>query len=454
MTSLRFKHGRDNLLVTLLTSCLGLASDEWSCGESPSFEASPDLVLEKPVDHGVSQLLTLTDQIRPPVNMATLVPPPDVRLLLPPLLACLPTAFASCQPPPALSPLLSPILQQRVRLLSATADTPTDSWLPLLCWEPGAAEKLPSLVQSEAFESHPVSGEIEFGEAGPIEYRRLDEETLQAKVDIKDIGLTIVYTWCHGSEEENHNSWRVAEVSPLDTRSEHATLDWCPSISIAETKAKEVKAIVQDVQGTAGPRGMVRQASGREDVEMNGNHGADEHANDEDEDDYWAQYDKTPGRTPATHSPLPGLAPRSENRGRSASEAAYFEQYSQVQPEMDNDDPSEYRTATGESSLNGNVMADAMKPSLGDHSNGTVRNPPYIHRQSQESASFVPLELVPPSENSAAAPSASETAIKQHVSTSIKSLFRLCRNAGIERAEFDELVHTELETLSMMAEDD
>lgn len=66
----------------------------------------------------------------------------------------------------------------------------------------------------------------------------------------------------------------------------------------------------------------------------------------------------------------------------------------------------------------------------------------------------MPLELVSYPEKSAAAPAASETAIKQHVSTSIKSLFRLCRNAGIERADFDELVQTELETLSMMAEDD
>lgn len=231
------------------------------------------------------------------------------------------------------------------------------------------------MVQSEAFESHPVSGEIEFGEAGPIEYRRLDEETLQAKVNMKDIGLIILYTWCQGNEEDNRSRWQVAEVSPLDTRSEHATLDWCPSISSAETKAKEVKAIAQEVQGSGGPRDMVRQASGREDVEMNRDHGAGEEANDEDEDDYWAQYDKTPGRTPATHSPMPGLASKTENRGRSASEAAYFEQYSEVQPEMDNDDPSEHRTATSESSLNGNVVADAMKPSLGDHSDGTLRNP-------------------------------------------------------------------------------
>jgi len=386
--------------------------------------------------------------------MATLIPPPDIRTLLPPLLACLPTAFASPQPPPALLPLLSPILQQRVRLLSATIETPTDSWLPLLCWEPGAADKLPSVVQSEVFESHPVSGEIEFGEVGPIQYRRLDEETLQAKVSSKDLGLTIVYTWCQGGEEDNRSSWRVAEVSPLDNRSDHATLDWCPSISIAETKAKEVKANVQEVRGTGGPRVMVRQASDRDD--MNGDHEAAEEANDQDDedDDYWAQYDKTPGRTPATRSPIPGLASRTVNRGRSASEAAYFEQYSQVQPEMDNDDPSEHRTATGESSLNGNVMADAMKSNVGGPSNGIVRDPADLNGRSHEPSSIVHPETVSRSENSAAAPSASETAIKQHVSTSIKSLFRLCRNAGIERTEFEELVHTEVEILSMLTEDD
>ena len=52
------------------------------------------------------------------------------------------------------------------------------------------------------------------------------------------------------------------------------------------------------------------------------------------------------------------------------------------------------------------------------------------------------------------AQSASEVAIRQHVSTSIKSLFRLTRGAGLDREEFNDIVRRELDTLSLIAEDD
>ena len=393
--------------------------------------------------------------------MASPIPPPDVRTLLPPLLACLPTAFASPRPPPALLPLLSPILRQRVQLLSATAETPADSWLPLLCWEPGAAEKLSSIVEGEAFELHPVSGEIEYGEMGPIEYRRLDEETLHAKADIVDLGLVVVYAWCQGDRQGDDDGWRVAEVSPLGTRSEHATLDWWPSIAVAETKAKEIETKAKEVGTNGYSAGMVRQAVGEDGADMNGDGGVGE---DDKDDDYWAQYDRTPGRTPAPNrSPMPGLSSSTEHRGRSASTAAYFERYSQVQPEMDNDDPSQNRAAIGESSLNDNVVAGSISQGVGVIPSTIPRNAAegnatdMAHSnvsQPRASSPKAAPEAVPRYEDSAASPSASETAIKQHVSTSIKSLFRLCRNAGIERPEFEELVHTELETLSMLTEDD
>ena len=387
--------------------------------------------------------------------MAGSIPPPDVRTLLPPLLACLPTAFASSQPPPALLPLLSPVLRQRVQLLSATAEKPTDSWLPLLCWQPGPAERLPSIVEGEAFELHPVSGELEYGEVGPIEYRRLDEETLQARLDIIDLGLAVVYTWIQVDGGENCNKWQVAEVSPLESRSEYATPDWSLSIAVAEAKAKEagvtrgLKQAVQQVNGTG--------------ADASSEHGTGVEDND---DDYWAQYDETPSRTPAaTRLPLPGQTSSSEPRGRSASEAAYFEQYSRVQPEMENDDPSEHDTGIGESSLDGNVVAGFMNHSSNIPSAGAGQYMDDLNKflgprdaiVSQPKAS--PLVATPGAatrlETPTPAPaSASDTAIKQHVSTSIKSLFRLCRGAGIERLEFEDLVRTELGTLELLNEDD
>jgi hypothetical protein len=48
----------------------------------------------------------------------------------------------------------------------------------------------------------------------------------------------------------------------------------------------------------------------------------------------------------------------------------------------------------------------------------------------------------------------SETGIKQHIGTSIKSLYRLAKVAGIDRAEFERLVRTELDCLALMDEDD
>ena len=64
------------------------------------------------------------------------------------------------------------------------------------------------------------------------------------------------------------------------------------------------------------------------------------------------------------------------------------------------------------------------------------------------------MKGMPSEEDSAKPQSNAEVAIRQHVSTSVKSLFRLCRSAGIDRLEFDELIQTELQTLSMLTEDD
>ncbi|KAL9032118.1 MAG: hypothetical protein Q9180_006688, partial [Flavoplaca navasiana] len=75
------------------------------------------------------------------------IPPPAAETLLPPLLACLPTAFASTRPPPALLPLLSPILRQRVQLLSGSTSSPSDSWLTKLTWDPTKAEGLAPVVE-------------------------------------------------------------------------------------------------------------------------------------------------------------------------------------------------------------------------------------------------------------------------------------------------------------------
>lgn len=383
--------------------------------------------------------------------MASLIPPPNLRDLLPPLLACLPTGLVSPRPPPALLPLLSPILRQRVQLLSATAETPTESWLPLLCWDHAPAEKLCSVVASEAFELHPASGEIEFGEVEPARYRRLDEETLQAETSVHDLGLMIVYLWCHGDQEGAGNNWRVSEVSPLDPKSEHMTGDWWPSIVMAHEKARCGVQSPQ-AQQESGMNGIMANGTSSEEVQG-------------DDDDYWAQYDKTPARTPAIDGTTRLGADDSPAAGGSAAEDAYFEQYSQVQPEMDNDDPSQDFETVGESSLNGNVLSFTNEAIAGgtQRENSSATMPLHTTALQAPDASTIRPSAGSSSaftksmsleEDSARPQSNAEVAIRQHVSTSFKSLFRLCRSAGIDRPEFDELIQTELQTLSMLTEDD
>ena len=91
---------------------------------------------------------------------------------------------------------------------------------------------------------------------------------------------------------------------------------------------------------------------------------------------------------------------------------------------------------------NGNADANGDEPADLDPSHPTVTSP------RPRSTTITQLE------HSAQSQSVAEIAVKQHISTSIKSLFRLSRNSGIERSDFNRMVRTELETLSMIGDDD
>ena len=381
--------------------------------------------------------------------MVQYFPPPDCRSLLPPLLACLPTSFVSPQPPPALLPLLTPILRQRVQLLAATASSPSDSWLPLLCWETEPAQRLVDLIaDSDAFELHPVSGEIDFGDVEDIRYRRLDEETLQAVVALPDLGLVITYQWCDGDSEDSQNGWRVSEIRPIEADVENSTEGWYLSVAEAEGKERDYR-IAHSGQGE------------NQNLAQEGNN--ERSRTQGDEADYWALYDRTPGRTPSARVSTPPIA--SSRHARSTSEADYFARYAQVQPEMENDDPSEDRQSFGDFTVNGDLVTSSTKQldavrepqsqepialpngSGVENANGGIMEP-------SASSPKIGATAVSRLEDSAENQSMTESAITHHVSTSIKSLYRLCRSSGIDRTEFDRMIQSEMDTLGMMEEDD
>ncbi|KAG8530844.1 uncharacterized protein KY384_004201 [Bacidia gigantensis] len=377
--------------------------------------------------------------------MVQYIPPPDPRSLLPPLLACLPISFVSPRPPPALLPLLSPILQQRLQLL-ATSTSPSGSWLPLLCWDAELAQQVVDIVSdSDVFELHPTSGEIEIGSVEPLRYKRLDEETLQCRIAAPDTGLAVITLWYAPNQDGESNTWRIAEVRPLHDNVDAGQEDWSPSMTEAEERCREKafdEAIEKDQRG-----GQLR-------VQGAPNLAAT------DEDDYWSQYDKTPHRTPG-----PGPGPQVEAREgsrqnghtRTMSEADYFQRYAGIQPDMDSDDPSQDREAFGDSTLHGN----ALSASYGNESTNTEQSAPQLERSLNEPPLTISTHptvalqrfdsnTVPRLESSADKQSEATPMIRQHVSTSIKSLYRLCQGSGMDRSEFGDLVRTELETLSIV----
>ena len=248
--------------------------------------------------------------------MVELIPPPESHKLLPPLLACLPTAFASRRPPPALLSLLSPILRQRLSLFTSTSVEDTENWLKLLCWDNEKGDDLRELVENGTFEPHPSSGEIEVGEVGDITYKRFDQETLRSRIPLPDWNLTALYLWCPG--REGGNGWKLAELFPSEGDG-RADDSW--SATITEANGSSNERIVNDA--------LLEAEAAERKLSTTG------------DDDYWAMYDRTPANeTPAVKRSPPSNAYPSASRARNGSDD-FYAQYEDVQPAMDNHDPSE-----------------------------------------------------------------------------------------------------------------
>jgi hypothetical protein len=399
-----------------------------------------------------------------------IIPRPDSRDLLPPLLACLSTANASKEVPPGLLPLLSPILRQRVQLLSS------NEWLSLLCWDREIASRLPQIIEKIYVEPHPASGEIEVEEPDQILYRRSDPETLHSKLILGEYGIIPTYLWCTGGE--GGSRWLLAELRGTEDADDGT--EWFEDIPTADEAGFRRKSVSTKSNGVAPYQAVVQPEP------------ATENAEEEDDGSYWAAYDQTPGRTPQPRrSPAPGTTNQTQI-APSQSELEYFERYaSEVQPALDAHDPDEEEPAAGESTLNGNALSYSREPqtepldtsNLGPNGYDSSMPPAYTNGLLNGSGvhgndSAVHLESIEPDQSAAAhdlshprpASSAStnsverlerkaenysqaELAIKQHISTDIKSLFRLARASGIDREEFERIIQRELEVLPMLEQE-
>lgn len=371
------------------------------------------------------------------------------------MLACLATAGASRQPPPALLPLLSPILRQRVQLLAS------DNWLSLLCWDSEVASRLPEVVGKLHIEPHPASGEIEVEDPDHVLYRRSDAETLHAKLILEEYGIVPTYLWCTGGDQGDR--WELSDLRGIEDVDDGT--EWFKSMSEAADagfRRKQSNGNTATNKSAISQRPEVQQPLPNE---------------EEDDGSYWAAYDRTPepGRTPHKQSPAPPTNPRVQI-GPTQSELDYFARYaSEVQPAMDPHDPDEEAAGPSESTLHGNSFGFSQEPSgLSNHSSDAARvtEPTYGSRhdsphdkpenfESPESNQHSNLNHPRPSssastnsverlEQEAANSSQAELAIKQHISTDIKSLFRLARASGIQREEFERIIKRELEVLPLL----
>lgn len=410
-----------------------------------------------------------------------MIPDPHVENLLPPLLAHIPTAFAT-KAPPSLLPLLAPILRSRVTLLAGYSDnelstgfkSPSDSWLSLLSWSTNGAELCQSLAQQES-SPHP-SGEFEIGEYDFKGVRRFDMETVKARVVLLERRIDILYVWVNAKEDkEDGEGWKIVDVRMI--KEFEAVVDeetWYPTVTAAEEGFRE-EAQQQQQQQHYSVKETNHLLSLSSPVQKSDNQEGQE--NQEEDDSYWDLYDRSPARTPAA----------SQNQGQLPTEDEYFAQYSTVSPVLDpglgpsglpapSENLPEYPSPPTQlqppqpqpqpqlpSSYHSSAFTPYTVPISPPHSFSS-EPVPVISETPSETAQLTahsPRATSPGMqssvsvlENSAAAQLRAEVSVKQHISTTIKSLFRLARVSGIAREEFERVVKTELEILGMVEEEE
>jgi hypothetical protein len=370
-----------------------------------------------------------------------LPPTPEPRDLLPPLLACLPTTFVSPRPPPAL---------------------------------------LPDELE---LEPHPVSGEIELDDLESIKYRRLDDETLQSRLDAAQFNLAPIYVWCESDEHGGTGpGWKLTELRALEDVEDGTP--WFSSVTEANDAANTHSIAVPDLTTTTEPTQQPTRV---------------EEDDDSDDDGYWAAYDQTPGpsKQPSPKPPANAnaTAPAEDSttsaRDRSRSELEYFARYgAEVQPALDAHDPDEdHPELTGQSTLNGTTQRatstqqpQPSNPSTQEDTRPSWEKALHPYARAHDSAFATSTDLPSTHDLDITAPrpispttshssvehlesraaemsqqrssSQAENAVRQHIATEVKSLWRLASGAGLDREEFERVIGLEVQCIGMMDRDE
>jgi hypothetical protein len=353
--------------------------------------------------------------------MSDTVAPPIVDDLLPPLLTQLLAASTLPQPPPSLLPLLAPILRNRLQLLA----TAGDSWLSLLTWNGKNGIALASHVATLDATPHPSSGELELGEVILHGIQRIDEETLKAAAELAEWGLMVVYVWCTNDPEGEDDGWRVLDVHTVGSADDSK---WHSSIAGAEAAFASSR--------NSGGRALAPA------VPVTASSVASDAHNEDDDDDYWDMYDRSSAATPAVREVA-----------NPPTEDEYFNQYAEVEPALDYSPPTRHESYRRDTITSGTSCSPDTHTSASTPPTATSSYPYAPRPLSSDSNPLSLYKVADRLEESANHQVQVEVAAKQHISTSVKSLYRLAKAAGIGRDEFEALIHTEISLLSMMDDD-
>ncbi|KFY07857.1 hypothetical protein V492_06765 [Pseudogymnoascus sp. VKM F-4246] len=279
-----------------------------------------------------------------------------------------------------------------------------------------------------------------------------------ARIEIVGLGLWVRCVYCVGDSEGPVDGWRIGEVGVLSLVEREG--EWFEGLDAAE-QAFTV--------GKTNGEAAVQIPTVAEPVQDDG---------DEDDDAaYWAQYDATPAATPGpeNRSPAPASLRQAPGNGTTqvdgGAEDAYFAQYAGVQPALDAHDPDE-AGANGEveSSLGAQHEREFVTPAVLGNGNGNgngggiteeeragrerdalIEQPRPRSAASSTSGRSAAVEVL---EDKVEREGRHDTAVRQHIGASIKSLYRLASAAGMGRGEFRALVETELAVVGVEEDDE
>ncbi len=297
-----------------------------------------------------------------------------------------------------------------------------------------------------------------------VKYVRLDEETLMVRIKLRQLDVEVRGTWCINDAEGGGDGWRISEVGTIgdQLRGDVEGKTWMDDVEDAE----------RQFHSTSIQNGTSKQS---------------EEVDEDDDADYWAQYDNEASTTPAPAAqPSPAPPPFGMgNTNGGTEEDNYYARYGSVQPAMDGHDPDE-QVPEIESKLGTHHIDTYNAPPIQPH----LYKPPAQPVQPTQPSSNFPIaqpkprsgsqsstasrleeqveqtETLHKEETSSTAVSSrsssqpaveretqNEKAIRDHISATMKSMYRLARATGVDRESFMELVEREA-ALCGVEEDD